>query len=60
VGFRPERERLHGRAIALEEIDGDDMTVRVSATPSAPDDGPALADEVLAALTSVSGDGGPR
>jgi hypothetical protein len=38
------------------------VTVRVSATPSAADDGPALADEVLAALTAVAGtgDGRPR
>ena len=52
------RARPH---IALEEIDGDDVTVRVSATVSAPDDGPALADEVLATLTAAAatGDGRP-
>jgi small conductance mechanosensitive channel len=39
--------------IALEEVQGDSVKVRVSATPVSDDDGPALADEVLAALADV-------
>jgi small conductance mechanosensitive channel len=33
--------------IALEEIDGDEVVVRISATPERPADGPRLASEVL-------------
>ena len=33
--------------IALEEIDGDEVVVRISATPERPADGPKLASEVL-------------
>jgi small-conductance mechanosensitive channel len=33
--------------IALEEIDGDEVVVRISATPERPVDGPRLASEVL-------------
>jgi len=45
--------------IVLEEIDGDEVVVRVSATPVAASDGPRLADEVLAALARVTRDGEP-
>jgi small conductance mechanosensitive channel len=33
--------------IMLEEIDGDEVVVRISATPESPSDGPRLATEVL-------------
>jgi small conductance mechanosensitive channel len=41
------REQPH---IALEEVDGDEVVVRVSARPMERADGPRLADQVLAAL----------
>jgi small-conductance mechanosensitive channel len=37
--------------VSLEELDGEDMVVRIRATPERPADGPRLADEVVAALT---------
>jgi small conductance mechanosensitive channel len=36
--------------IALEELDGDEVVVRISAAPERPADGPRLATEVLAAV----------
>jgi small-conductance mechanosensitive channel len=36
--------------IVLEEIDGDEIVVRISATPENPSDGPRLASEVLEAV----------
>jgi small conductance mechanosensitive channel len=38
--------------IALEEIDGDEVVVRISATPERPSDGPRLASEVLEAVAA--------
>jgi small conductance mechanosensitive channel len=43
----PLRDRPH---ITLEEIDGDEVVVRISATPERPSDGPKLASEVLEAI----------
>jgi small conductance mechanosensitive channel len=43
----PLRDRPH---ITLEEIDGDEVVVRISATPERPSDGPKLASEVLEAV----------
>jgi small conductance mechanosensitive channel len=43
-------------AVLLEEIDGDDLVVRVQATPAIADDGAKLADEIIAALSSVTGE----
>jgi small-conductance mechanosensitive channel len=43
--------------IDLEEVDGDEVVVRVAATPVDDDDGARLADEVLSALTGLSRDG---
>src|SRR5689334_8685163 len=43
--------------ISLEEIDRDEVVVRVAATPSFDVDGPRLADEVLAALDPVTRNG---
>jgi small conductance mechanosensitive channel len=40
--------------IALEEVDRDEVIVRVAATPALDSDGPKLADEVLAALEPVT------
>ena len=40
----------------LEEIDGDDVVVRVQATPDRANDGAQLADEIIAALSSVTGE----
>jgi small conductance mechanosensitive channel len=42
--------------IALEEIDRDEVVVRVAATPVVESDGPRLADEVLAAIAEVARD----
>ena len=43
------------KGVALEEVDGDDVVVRVQATPALADDGPRLADEIMTALSSVTG-----
>jgi len=43
--------------IALEEVDSDEVVVRIAATPVAQADGPRLADEILAAIESVTRDG---
>jgi small conductance mechanosensitive channel len=42
--------------IALEEVDADEVVVRIQATPLADSDGPQLADEVLAAIGAVTQD----
>jgi hypothetical protein len=41
-------------AVLLEEIEGEELVVRVQATPERASDGAALADEVIAALASVT------
>jgi small conductance mechanosensitive channel len=41
-------------AVLLEELDGEDMVVRVQATPERPDDGAGLADEIIAALANFT------
>jgi small-conductance mechanosensitive channel len=38
--------------ITLEELDGDEVVVRIAATPERPSDGPQLAGEVLEAVGS--------
>jgi small-conductance mechanosensitive channel len=38
--------------ITLEELDGDEVVVRISATPEQPSDGPRLASEVLEAVST--------
>jgi small conductance mechanosensitive channel len=40
----------------LAEIDGDDVVVRVQATPDRADDGARLADEVIDTLATVTGE----
>jgi small-conductance mechanosensitive channel len=42
--------------VLLEEIDGDKLVVRVQATPDRAVDGARLADEIIAALASVTGE----
>jgi small conductance mechanosensitive channel len=44
------------KAVLLEEVDGDDVVVRVQATPELANDGAKLADEIIAALSSVTGE----
>jgi small conductance mechanosensitive channel len=45
--------------IGLEEVDGNEVVVRIAATPEVESDGPALADEVLAAIADVTDGHGP-
>jgi len=42
--------------VLLEEIDGDDVVVRVQATPEHANEGAQLADEVISALAGVTGE----
>lgn len=42
--------------VLLEEIDGEEVVVRVQATPDRREQGAQLADEIIAALASVTGD----
>jgi hypothetical protein len=43
--------------IDLEEVDSDEVVVRIVATPDAESDGPRLADEILAAIASLTQEG---
>ena len=45
--------------VLLEEIDGENIVVRVRATPERDGDGARLADEIIAALASVTGEHSP-
>jgi small conductance mechanosensitive channel len=45
------RQRPH---IVLEEVDGDEITVRIVATPVHEEEGPRLADEILGAIEQVT------
>jgi small conductance mechanosensitive channel len=47
----------HEPHISLEEIDSDEVVVRIAATPESEADGPRLADEVLSAIASVTREG---
>ncbi len=40
--------------IAVEEVDDEEVVMRVSAVPERDEDGPRLADEVLAAIGAVT------
>ena len=42
--------------IGLEEIDADEVVMRIAATPASEADGPRLADEILAAIAPVTRD----
>lgn len=46
--------------IILEEVDDDEVVVRIAATPETPTDGPRLADEILAAVAGATRNGGPE
>src|SRR5215212_8076460 len=43
--------------ISLEEIDADEVVVRITATPDVDSDGPRLADEILAAISELAQEG---
>jgi small conductance mechanosensitive channel len=43
--------------IDLEEVDSDEVVVRISATPDVESDGPRLADEILAAISPLAQEG---
>jgi small conductance mechanosensitive channel len=43
--------------ISLEEVDADEVVVRISATPDVDSDGPVLADEILAAIAGLAQEG---
>ncbi len=43
--------------IDLEEVDSDEVVVRITATPDTESDGPRLADEILAAISSLAQEG---
>jgi small conductance mechanosensitive channel len=43
--------------VEVQEMDGDEMVVRISATPEHPSDGAKLADQMLAAIASATPDG---
>jgi small-conductance mechanosensitive channel len=43
-------------SVLLEEVDGPDLVIRVQATPELSNDGAKLADEIIAALTAVTGE----
>ena len=50
----PVRGEAH---IALEELDADEVVIRVAAIPESDSDGPRLADEILAVMESVTREG---
>jgi small conductance mechanosensitive channel len=52
------RERIEtplrsGPRVTLEEVDGDEVVVRIEAMPRSPDDGPRLASAVLEAISPI-------
>jgi small-conductance mechanosensitive channel len=49
-----------GTHIGLEEFDGDEVVVRIEATPLRDSEGPRLADEILAVITDLARNGHPR
>ncbi len=42
--------------VLLEELDGEDLVVRVQATPERAADGARLADEIIGTLAAVTGE----
>ncbi|HVS29572.1 MAG TPA: hypothetical protein VHE14_08460, partial [Solirubrobacteraceae bacterium] len=50
----PTRSEPH---IGLESVDADEVVVRIAATPTNEEDGPRLADEILAAVAGVTAGG---
>ena len=47
---------LHPASVLLEELEGSELVVRIQATPELAADGAKLADEIIAALASVTGE----
>ncbi len=47
---------LHRPSVLLEELEGSELVVRIQATPELAADGAKLADEIIAALASVTGE----
>lgn len=47
---------IHKPSVLLEELEGSELVVRVQATPEVAADGAKLADEIIAALASVTGE----
>ncbi|MGH2868841.1 MAG: mechanosensitive ion channel domain-containing protein [Solirubrobacteraceae bacterium] len=47
---------IHKPSVLLEELEGSELVVRVQATPEMAADGSKLADEIIAALASVTGE----
>ena len=47
----------HEPHISLQEVDSDEVIVRIAATPESDADGPRLADEVLSAIASITREG---
>lgn len=50
----PTRSEPH---ISLEEVDSEEVVLRIAATPEVESDGPRLADQILAAISSVTREG---
>ena len=50
------RTPTSSKGVVLEEVDGDDVVVRVQATPEIADDGPRLADEIMTVLSTLTGE----
>jgi small-conductance mechanosensitive channel len=46
--------------VALEELDGDEVVVRIAATPVVPSDGPHLASEVIQAIAPITAHAAPQ
>lgn len=51
---------LHRPSVLLEELEGSELVVRIQATPELAADGAKLADEIIAALASVTGEHATR
>jgi small-conductance mechanosensitive channel len=47
---------IHKPSVLLEALEGDEVVVRVQATPEIADDGAKLADQIIGALASVTGE----
>ncbi len=47
---------IHRPVVLLEELEGSELVVRIQATPEMAEDGAKLADEIIVALASVTGD----
>ena len=56
IRSRPSCSTRSGASVNLEEVDGDDVVVRVNATPEMSRDSAKLADEIMLALASVTGE----